>query len=120
MPHVRLALFAILGLLVCANNVHGQAIEPSASVPRLINVSGTFRPSDGRPPAPVKTVRLALYSEPTGGSVLWEETQTIQIGSQGQYNVLLGLTQRDGLPLDVFGSGDARCLGNVLGKRRRS
>ena len=39
-----------------------SAQEPSASVPRLINITGAFRPADGQPPAGVETVTLAIAS----------------------------------------------------------
>jgi hypothetical protein len=79
-------------------------------VPRVINLTGTFRPVQGAPSAS-ETVRLAVYADETGGFPLWQETQTIQIGRSGDYNILLGQTQPDGIPLDVFASGEARWLG---------
>jgi len=40
-----------------------------------------------------------------GGSPLFVETQNLQVDEQGRYTVLLGATQPDGLPLDLFTSG---------------
>ena len=39
----------------------------SAPVPRLINISGVFRPADGQPAAAVETVTLSIYADPEGG-----------------------------------------------------
>jgi hypothetical protein len=111
MRHVRFAYAAGMALLVCATSAHGQAVTQSAAVPRLVTLSGTFRPADGRRAAPVETVTLAIYADQVGGSPLWEETQTITIGGGGQFTVILGQTEPDGIPLAVFVSGDARWLG---------
>jgi Chaperone of endosialidase len=111
MRQVRVACAVTLALLVCVVHLTAQSASPSASVPRLINLSGTFHPADGRPSAPVETVRLAIFSEEVGGSALWEETQTIQISGDGHYNVILGQTQGEGIPLRVFASTDERWLG---------
>ena len=86
----------------------------SASVPRLINVSGVFRPADGQPASAVETVTLSIYADAEGGAPLWQETQTIAIEAQGRYSLLLGATQADGIPAAVFGTGDAKWLGTVF------
>jgi hypothetical protein len=56
-------------------------------------------------------VTLAIYAEETGGTPLWQETQDVAVDADGRYTVLLGATLTDGLPLDLFASGDARWLG---------
>jgi len=111
MRQFRFACAAGMALLVCATSAHGQAVTQSAAVPRLITLSGAFRPADGRRAAPVETVTLAIYADEAGGSPLWEEKQTIPIGGGGQFTVILGQTERDGIPLEVFAGGDARWLG---------
>lgn len=100
--------------------------QAAASVPRLIPISGTFQPADGQPAAAVEIVRLAIYSEETGGTALWQEVQTVSIDAAGRYILLLGAASSEGLPLDMFASGDARWLGvaferpgEVEGPRRR-
>jgi hypothetical protein len=54
---------------------------------------------------------FSLYAEQEGGAPLWVETQNVQLDGQGRYNVLLGATQAEGLPLDLFITGKARWLG---------
>jgi hypothetical protein len=88
-----------------------STLPPSTSVPRLINITGVFRPADGGQPAPVETVTLAVYAEETGDTPLWQETQTTAVDSAGRYTLLLGASEADGIPLRVFVSGEARWLG---------
>ena len=99
---------------------------PATSVPRLIQISGVYHPADGQPAAPVETVTVVLYAEETEGTPLWQETQSISVDGEGRYSLLLGATETDGVPLDVFASGEARWLslafarpGEIEGPRTR-
>jgi len=86
--------------------------NPSVTtVPRLVRVSNTFHPANGLPAAPVESVTLSVYSEETGGTPLWQETQNVNIDADGRYTVLMGSTQNDGVPLDLFSSSEPRWLG---------
>jgi hypothetical protein len=89
---------------------------PSVTVPRLINISGVFQPADGQPAARVEAITLSIYAEPEGGAPLWQETQSIAIDEAGRYAVLLGATSADGVPPEVFASGDAQWLGIVFAR----
>jgi hypothetical protein len=100
--------------------------EIAMAVPRLVNVSGEYRPADGGAPVPFEQVTLRVYSQANGGQALWEETQTVAVDTSGFYSVVLGATQRDGIPQSVFSSSEAQWLalswardGNVEGKRIR-
>lgn len=42
---------------------------------------------------------------------MWLETQNVALDENGRYTVLLGATKRDGLPTELFTSGEARWLG---------
>jgi hypothetical protein len=42
---------------------------------------------------------------------LWQEVQNVQVDPQGHYEVFLGATGSEGIPLDLFSSGDSRWLG---------
>jgi endosialidase-like protein len=84
----------------------------SASPPRLIPLSGVFRPADGQPLAGnAETVTFAIYTEEFGGNPLWEETQAVHPDAAGRYSVLLGATLANGVPQEIFGTGEARWLG---------
>jgi hypothetical protein len=84
--------------------------QPSISVPRLIKFSGVFQPADGQPPASMEVVTLSIYAEQQGGVALWQEIQTVAVDTTGRFTVLLGASHPDGLPLEVFASGEARWM----------
>jgi hypothetical protein len=56
-------------------------------------------------------VTFALYRDQDGGAPLWLETQNVSMDSSGRYTVSLGTTKADGLPVELFASGEARWLG---------
>jgi hypothetical protein len=87
----RLFGFA-LACLLCAAPLHAQQTAPPTvtEVPRLIRITGSFRPANGLPPAPVEIVTLAIYAEETGGTPLWQETQNVAIDAKGGYTIVLG------------------------------
>ena len=106
----------------------GQSAQPpaSVSVPRLVSVTGVYQPADGQPPPAGTVVTLLIYAEQQGGAPLWQETQNVELDKSGRYSLLLGAGQADGIPLEVFASGDAQWLalhfagpGEVEGPRTR-
>ena len=61
-----------------------------------------------------------LYKESQGGAPLWMETQNVDPDKTGHYSVMLGSTTSQGLPQDVFVSGEARWLGvQVVGEQEQ-
>jgi hypothetical protein len=80
-------------------------------VPRLIWFSGSFHPANRQPIAPVESVTLAVYADEQGGEALWQETQHVAVGADGRYNVLVGSTRAEGLPLDLFTTNAPRWFG---------
>jgi hypothetical protein len=56
-------------------------------------------------------ITFALYREQEGGAPLWLETQNVELDGKAHYAVLLGAGEPDGLPSDLFSSGEARWLG---------
>src|SRR5215469_16376083 len=108
--------------LACASVLYGQEASSTGStsattqstgstVPRLVNFSGALNDSTGKPVTGNVTLTVSLYAEQEGGSPLWMETQTVQVDDQGRYGLLLGATQPNGLPMDLFTSGTAKWLG---------
>jgi hypothetical protein len=65
----------------------------------------------GSEKAATVSLTFSLYQEQEGRNPLWVETQNVQVDEQGRYTMLLGATQPDGLPLDLFTTGQARWLG---------
>ena len=80
-------------------------------VPKVMWYSGVFRPVTTQPIAPVEQVTVAVYRDRDGGDVLWQETQNVAMDAGGRYNLLMGSTNPDGLPADLFTSGEARWIG---------
>ena len=55
-------------------------------------------------------ISFALYQDPVGGLALWSERQTVKVGTDGRYTVLLGANSVEGLPRALFQAGDARWI----------
>jgi hypothetical protein len=56
-------------------------------------------------------VTFLLYKDQQNGAPLWMETQNVQPNKYGHYTVQLGSATSQGLPSDLFASGEARWLG---------
>jgi hypothetical protein len=82
----------------------------SIVVPRLVNFSGKATDAQGKVISGTAGATFAIYKDQYEGSPLWLETQNIQTDAKGNYTVQLGATKPDGLPLDLFSSGEARWL----------
>ncbi len=107
--------------------LHPRPAHGGASVLRLIRFNGTVREAEaslavgGGSHARALGVTFALYAEPEGGAPLWVESQNVELDEQGRYTVLLGATTNEGLPLELFSSGEARWLGvQVQGQAEQS
>jgi len=83
----------------------------SAVVPAMVNFPGTLTDLNGKPISGVVGVTFLLYREPQGGAPLWMETQNVRPDKAGHYSAMLGSTTSQGLPADLFVSGEARWLG---------
>src|ERR1700723_1768227 len=106
---VRTMLFSFILLTISA--LGQQPAPPAATaIPDLINFSGTLTDLSGKPLTGVQGVTFLLYGAQQGGNPLWMETQNIPPGPNGQYTATLGLTRAQGLPADIFSSGEARWL----------
>ncbi len=101
-----LVIVILSGLLVGQGAAQSQAI-----VPRLVNFSGKAVDAEGKPLSGVAGVTFAIYKDQSESVPLWLETQNVTADSKGNYTVQLGATKPEGLPLDLFTSGEARWLG---------
>ena len=127
MKKIATMTFVALSLLLFALTSYAQASGVAATpgaVPRLIKFSGVINPQVAEKTAQVTEneaakstatgpigVTFSLYALQEGGSSLWSESQQVQLDSQRRYSVLLGATMPEGLPLDLFTSGQALWLG---------
>ena len=95
------------------DSANQSAVSPAASaaeVPRLIKFSGTLLDAQDRPMAGPVGVTFALHAQQTGGAALWLETQNVTPDAHGFYTVLLGANSTNGVPAELFASGEARWL----------
>ncbi len=97
----------------------------AGTAPSLVRWSGSLPEAAGQ----MVQVRFALYEDQAGGLALWNETQTVKVGADGRYSVLLGATSAEGLPQALFQAGEARWIeatpvadsgGETAGARPRS
>jgi hypothetical protein len=104
---------ALLAQSAASANQNAAAPAPSAStaeVPRLIKFSGTLLDMQDRPMTGPVGVTFALHAQQTGGAALWLETQNVKPDANGVYAVLLGANSANGVPAELFASGEARWL----------
>lgn len=73
----------------------------AAAIPETMSYQGVLRDAAGDPVADGDyLITFALYDTPTGGSVLWSESQTLPVAG-GLFNATLGSVTAIGLPFDV-------------------
>jgi hypothetical protein len=108
--HHLAAAISILTLAVVMAST-SVAQQSSSVVPTLVNFSGTLSDASGKPLTAIVGVTFYLYKDQEGGSPLWMETQNVQPDKYGHYTVMLGSTSSEGLPTNLFASGEARWLG---------
>jgi hypothetical protein len=111
---VREVVLSLLIVLLCS--LLGQAQQSVATatdviVPPLVNFSGVLTDGNGKPLTGIVGVTFYLYKEQEGGAPLWLETQNVQPNSTGHYTVMLGSTTSQGIPANIFASGEAHWLG---------
>ena len=112
MSRKNLLLALLVLTVVCVPLASAQnSISSTVVVPRLVNYSGKAIDDEGKAVSGTAGVKFAIYSEQSGGFPLWAETQNVQTDGKGNYNAQLGATEPEGLPLDLFRSGEARWLG---------
>jgi hypothetical protein len=97
----------VLVLLAVSTLSQSQTQAPTTSVPTMVKFSGTVH--DAR--SLMLGVTFALYKDQQGGAPLWLETRSVQLDDSGHYSVQLGSTEPNGLPKELFASGEARWLG---------
>jgi hypothetical protein len=86
-------------------------LASTATVPRLIRIRGAVRDEAGQALSGAIGITFALYADRNDETAVWKETQTVQLDSSGNYSALLGASNDEGLPQEVFSAGEARWLG---------
>ena len=116
MLQTKRALVSLLsiGMFLSALGLHAQSPEPvpeGSSAPRVVQIGGVLQDKMGQPLSGIVGVTFALYRDQTSGAALWLETQNVTADALGRFTAFLGAMQPEGLPLDLFSSGQARWLG---------
>ena len=112
MQRTRLSWILVSIVLAWTSTALSQQQTPNtAIVPRLIRFAGTLKDSAGKPLSGPVGITFTLYKEQQGGAALWIETQNVSLDSAGRYSVLLGATKPEGIPTELFTSGEAQWLG---------
>jgi Chaperone of endosialidase len=97
-----------------AQNLNTQPVPLAASaataVPALVPFSGSLTEPDGKSLSGETAITFMIFKDQTGGEPLFAETQAVTPDASGHYRVQLGATLANGLPADLFASGEARWL----------
>jgi len=112
----RISIWAYVFVLLACSVVPMAAQQPAAAsatvaVPSIMNFNGVLTGVNGKPLTGIVGVTFYLYQESQGGAPLWMETQNVQPDKFGHYSVGLGSTSTQGLPANIFATGEARWLG---------
>ncbi len=115
MNRVHAEASVLIMMLLCVG-LSSQAQQNVATnndvvVPPLVQFSGVLTDVNGKPLTEITGMTFYLYKDQEGGAPLWMETQNVTPNKAGRYTVMLGSTSSQGLPADLFASGEARWLG---------
>jgi hypothetical protein len=112
-PFFALALAAsatTLPGIAQSTDLPSAAATAATSIPNLIRYTGTAPRSDDKAGPVEVSITFLIFKDQQGGDPLWTETQTAAVNAAGHYAVDLGATSANGLPADLFASGEARWL----------
>ena len=107
---LRLALATALSSIVlpyAASQTAAPTLAASAltAVPPLVPYSGQVEGRTGQAAA-----TFLIYKDQTGGEPLFTESQIVSFDAAGRYKIQLGAANPNGLPSDLFATGEARWL----------
>ena len=112
MKEALVGMVLVTMLCVGLSSQAQQNVTANATVvPTLVKFSGTLIDVNGKPLSGTVGVTFLLYKDELSGAPLWMETQNVTPDKNGHYTVVLGTTTAQGLPTDLFASGEARWLG---------
>ena len=107
-------LFTLMPAWVVSQTVAPAPVTAAASaqtaVPQLIPYSGLAVDAKGRPLTEPVLVTFQIFKDEQRGEPLFTESQTVAVDLSGHYQAQLGATLPNGIPADVFSSGEARWL----------
>jgi hypothetical protein len=86
------------------------AATAATAVPALVPFTGTLTEGEDKPISGETAISFLIFKDQTGGEPLFAETQDVIPDARGHYKVQLGATLANGLPANLFASGEARWL----------
>jgi hypothetical protein len=104
--------WALFFVLLLPASFYGQCTGANScvsSVPHFVKFSGTLKTKTIA--SNIVPIKFVIYDAVKGGTAIWEEVQNVQPDADGRYEVMLGATAIEGVPLDVFSTGSSRWLG---------
>jgi hypothetical protein len=107
----RMAGSLLVALMAASTLTYAQTAAVNPVVPNIVNYNGTLADASGKLLTAISGVTFSLYKDSEGGAPLWMETQNIQPDSHGHFSAKLGSASGQGVPADLFASGEARWLG---------
>ena len=99
------SLTLLLALPAAAQTPSNIAASAPTPVPPLIPYSGVV---DGKSAA--ATITFLIFKDQQGGEPLFTETQSVAVDANGHFKGQLGATLANGIPMDLFATGEARWL----------
>jgi hypothetical protein len=114
MKRLKLYILCLLITICAVTSAQSQTTNTTtldSVVPNLVKFSGTASDLNGKPMSGMVGINLALYKDQQGGAPLWLETQNVSSDKAGHFTVSLGASKTEGLPAELFTSGQARWLG---------
>jgi trimeric autotransporter adhesin len=110
----KLLLFSLTLLLALPAAPQNAPSNPAASaptaVPPLIPYSGVVGVTAAQQTPTTASVTFLVYDDESGGQPLFSETQSVAVDSTGRFKAQIGATLSNGIPIDLFASGEARWL----------
>ena len=109
--NLRKLALSILLLSIVLPYARSQTAAPTlaasalTAVPPLVPYSGQVEGRTGQTSA-----TFLIYKDQTGGEPLFTESQIVSLDPTGHYKVQLGAANPNGLPFDLFATGEARWL----------
>ena len=112
---VQSLVFTIAFLTFHSGSSYAQCTNDQSpcrlKVPHFVKFDGTLKQFTGAANGRVIALKFSIYADSTGGTPFWQEIQNTQLDLQGHYEVMLGATASDGIPTDLFATGEPRWLG---------
>jgi hypothetical protein len=115
---MRPAINSLLTLLtiviapsICLAQCTSAAGGCIGGVPHFVKFGGVLKGEGSISHDETVAVKFVIYDDSTSGNALWQEVQNIHLNAEGRYEVMLGSTAEEGMPMDLFTSGEPRWLG---------